>query len=104
MPLHPTLQSLTDQARQVAQEDRLAHDRKAARCAWARQIVADFKAAQARADAAWDRLIDEHPEEPDDDGQDEIHPPEQAEVDAILAQITAACDHDRWPKELYWSL
>jgi hypothetical protein len=115
MPLHLTLQALADLARQADNEDRLDKERKQARAAWARRIIAEHKAAQARADEAWARLIDEDAEALDDDDDDDggnddedelddVHPPEQDEADAIMAQIIAARDHDRWPRELYWSL
>lgn len=103
MPLHPAFQSLIDIPNQPAREDPFGLERKLARCAWARQAIARLKDANARADAAWDRLIAEHPDE-DDEELDDLCPPEQDEADAILAEIKAACDHDRWPRELYWSL
>ncbi|GAO39850.1 hypothetical protein SCH01S_39_01350 [Sphingomonas changbaiensis NBRC 104936] len=102
MPLHPTFQSLIDLPNQPAPKDPLDPDRKQARIAWARQAMARLKAANAR-DAAWSRLIADQPEE-DDEALDDLSPPEQDEADAILAEIKAACDHDRWPRELYWSL
>lgn len=111
MPLHPALHSLADRAQQAAHERRLDRERQQARYAWVRRIIADHEAAQARANEAWARLLAEHPEEDDDDEDDDdealddnIHPPEQDEADAILAQIAAARDQDRWPRELYWSL
>jgi hypothetical protein len=103
MPLHPALQSLIAQPNQPAREDAFALERKLARCAWARQAIARLKDANDRADAAWDRLVAEHPEE-DDEELDDRRPPEQDEADTILAEIKAACDHGRWPRELYWSL
>ena len=47
------------------------------------------------------------PEDLDDDELEAMNipdPPEQAELDAIHAEIDAVLEHDRWPKELYWSL
>ena len=31
-------------------------------------------------------------------------PPEQAEADALWAEIEAVREHDRWPRHLYWSV
>ena len=104
MHLHPALQSLTDRAQQAAHERRLDRERQQARYAWVRRMIGNHEAAQARANEAWARLLAEHPEKDDDEALDDIHPPEQEEADAILAQITAARDHDRWPRGLYWSL
>ena len=44
------------------------------------------------------------PEEPDDDDDEPeaIPPPEQADVDAIHAELEEVRDHDRWPKQLHW--
>jgi hypothetical protein len=76
---------------------------KAARCAWARETVAALRAADRKVDAAWERIFDALPDELSDEELEAIpEPPEQAEVDAIHAQIRAAIDEDRWPRELYF--
>jgi hypothetical protein len=99
----------------LADTGRLA-ECKAARCAWARETVAALRAADRKVDAAWERIFDALPDELSDErsaqscrGHDEHwsleaipEPPEQAEVDAIHAQIRAAIDEDRWPRELYF--
>lgn len=103
MPIPDTLQYLAEEAQDAAEEAELDRLRKEARCAWARRIVAAYAAAQARADAAWLRLIADHPEE-DDEALFDLCPPEQHEADALHAQIAAVRDHDRWPRKLHWSV
>lgn len=78
------------------------HARKLARIAWARETMARLRAAQARVDDAWDRLIDAHEHLDDDELEELPEPPEQAELDAIHAQIDDVIERDKWPRELYW--
>ena len=60
-------------------------------------------AAQRKVDDAWSRIFDALPEDMDDDELDQIPPPpEQAELDAILAEIEAVRDQDKWPRGLYF--
>ena len=77
-----------------------AADRTVARATWARQVMAELARVQQLLDQAWDRHLAEHPEDDDDD--DDFSPPEQAQLEALLAQINAAIDHDRWPRHLDW--
>lgn len=79
--------------------------RKAARVAWVRETMEALRAAQRNADQAWERLVAAFPDDVDDDELEDLPPPaEQAQVDAIHAEINAVIDHDRWPRHLYWSL
>lgn len=54
-------------------------------------------------DAAWERLLEPylHLSDEEFDELDLPPPPEEAEVDAIYAQLRAVIDEDRWPRELY---
>ena len=77
---------------------------KAARIAWVKETVAALRAAHKRVDEAWERIFDALPDDLDEDELEEIPgPDEQAEVDALHAQIRDVVEHDRWPRELYWS-
>jgi len=77
--------------------------RQAVRAQWAEQITKDFFAAQERAGEAWKRIFATLPDDLDDEELEKLPgPPEQAEADALYAQIEAVRDHDRWPRELYW--
>jgi hypothetical protein len=79
--------------------------RIAARVAWAEEISEKWLAMHRRVDAAWDRIFDALPDDIDDDELEAMHipePPEQAELDALHAEIWAVIDHDRWPKHLYF--
>ena len=102
------------------QEDAGAQARKAARVARVKDTVAALRRAQRRADQAWERMLAALPDDPasvipdkpapmqiGDPGSNFTsgalpEPPEQAELDAIHAQIRAVIDHDRWPRELYF--
>ena len=90
---------------QGAGDDDRRDARVAARAAWALERIAALKAMQQRVDEAWARLFEARPDllADDDDEREAIpDPPEQAELDAILAEIDAVRDHDRWPKQLCW--
>ena len=72
--------------------------RVAARTAWVENTMAALRKAQRemddRCDAAVGRLSEED--------FNRLCDAEQAKVSALLDQLRAAADHDRWPKELYW--
>ena len=105
MPPEHTIVALLANAGHPPHERERAAARRAARAAWAREIVAAWKAAQEAADEAWMRLVEGLPEDIDDEEADALPPPpEQAALNAIQAQIDAVRHHDRWPRELYWSL
>jgi hypothetical protein len=102
MPLAKTLKRLRKHRYHPSKaEAKAARHRQQARAAWVRDIVAQLKAANARADAAWLRVIRANP---DSEDEDLPIPPEEAEVEAILAQIKAVIHHDRWPRHLHWSV
>ena len=105
MSREDTIRALLAAAGRVAGDEADAAARVAARCAWVRQRIADLRAAHERVDEAWRRIFDALPDDLDDEDVEAIPPPpEQAELDAILAEIEAVRDHDRWPRHLYWSL
>jgi hypothetical protein len=98
------IKSLLAAAGRAAGEEAGAEARVEARIAWAKQRVADLRAAQDRLTAAWDRILDELGDDRDEEEMERIpDPPEQAEFDAIYAEIQAVREHDRWPKHLHWS-
>jgi hypothetical protein len=105
MPRTATIRSLLAAAQGAAAEQEQAAARIAARRAWAKQAVADFMAAQERVQEAWERIFDALPDDIDDDLVDQLpDPPEQAEADALWAEIEAVREHDRWPRHLHWTL
>jgi hypothetical protein len=105
MTPHETVQALLTAATQAAAEDEQSEARKAARAQWASQAVAAFFAAQERVGEAWNRIFDELPDDIDDEELEKLpEPPEQAECDALWAEIEAVRDRDMWPKELHWTV
>jgi hypothetical protein len=98
-----TIEALLAAATRVAGDQDRREARVAARVAWVKERIAALKAAQQRADEAWERILDALPDHLDDDDREAIpDPPEQVELDAILAEIEAVRDHDRWPRKLHW--
>jgi hypothetical protein len=98
-----TIEALLAAATRVAGDQDRREARVAARVAWVKERIAALKAAQQRADEAWERIVDALPDDVDDDELEASPPPpEQAELDAILAEIEAVRDHDRWPRKLHW--
>lgn len=82
-----------------------AEARIEARVAWVRETLDAWRAAHRRVAEAWNRIFDALPDDLSDEEVEAIPPPpEQAELDALHAQIEAVRDHDKWPRELYWSL
>ncbi len=71
--------------------------RWAARVSWGIAHMDKLDAAQAAADAAWERL---EAEDPDGDSV----PPEQDEVDRLLEDVDALVEGGRWPRHLHWSV
>jgi hypothetical protein len=105
MPIHHSIAALARLADQPALDDPGVATRQLARAACARHLVAALQQAHARADKARDRFYEAHPEYLDDDHDGALADlPEEQVVEAILAQIAAIRDHDRWPAALYWSL
>ena len=102
-----TVKALLAAAGQVAGDREQQEARIAARVAWVKERIAALKAAQQRVFDAWDQILDALPEDIDDEeleAMDIPDPPEQAELDAILAQINDVRERDLWPKDLYWTL
>jgi hypothetical protein len=76
--------------------------RVAARVAWARALLAKLWEAQERCDEAWMRRVRALPDDASEEELEAIpEPPEQAEFDALYAQVRAVIDENRWPRELY---
>jgi hypothetical protein len=79
--------------------DEPADPRKAARYSWLRRSADAWQDATRRCDDAWCALVRDIPEEL----IDEVEPPrEQAEVDALWAQLNDVIQDDRWPRHLYF--
>ena len=98
-----TIEALLAGATQGAGDQDRRDGRVAARLAWVKERIAALEAAQQRADEAWFRIVDALPDDLDDDELEATpSPPEQADLDAILAELEAVRDHDRWPRELHW--
>lgn len=76
-----------------------------ARVGWVRETLAALEDAHQRLFAAWHRVFEALPDDIDDEELEAMNlpdPPEQAEVDAIQAQIDAVIKHDRWPRHLHF--
>jgi hypothetical protein len=98
-----TIRSLLAAAGEAADEQERAAARIAARVAWVHETMDALIAAHKKVDDAWSRIFEALPEDLDEEEVDAIPPPpEQAELDAILAEVEAVRDHDRWPKHLYF--
>jgi hypothetical protein len=95
---------LSPEAAKAAAERAEAQTR--ARLAWLRgryerltflwNFLADF----------WNGFFDSHPEIDDEDPDPALlppDPPEQAELEAIEAEVAAARDRDVWPRHLYFA-
>lgn len=78
--------------------------RQQARQLWGFKRVAALMDANARAEAAWQLLLAPYEGWDEEDIPDLSPPPEQAEADAILAELNEAVEYDRWPRHLHWSL
>ena len=82
--------------------DEPADPRKAARYYRLHRTAATWDDARQRCDALWMELVRGIPDDVDVDDVDIPPPPEEAEVDALWAQLDDVIQNDRWPKELYW--
>jgi hypothetical protein len=72
---------------------------------WVRATAAEWMDAQRRCTAAWGRIIAELPNALSDaelDALDLPDPPEEAEVNALWAELNAVIQKDLWPKEFYF--
>ena len=102
MPHSQTIQSLLTAAAKAAENNEHT-PRIAARAAWVREIMAKLRAAQKKADDAWMAAVAALPDDHSDEELQAIpEPPEQAELDAIRAEIDAVVEKDQWPRELYF--
>jgi hypothetical protein len=100
-----TIRALLAKAQAAAGEREQAEARTAARVAWVHETIARLRSAQERVEAAWERIFAALPDDLDDEALEAIpEPPEQAELDALHAEIAAVRDRDQWPRHLYWSL
>jgi hypothetical protein len=85
--------------------DEPADPRKAARWHWLHDTAEAWHDAHDRLNAAWDRTFAALP---DDIGDEELEalnlpdPPEEAEVNALWAQLNDVIQKDLWPRHLYW--
>ena len=90
----------------AAAEARRREERARARCAYAHGLIDRLMAANEAVTQAWFRFLDAHPEYCEggekEDEECGFEPEEQKEVDAILAEIDAIKDHDRWPRHLHF--
>ena len=94
-------QTLMDSGRKVRVIVRDPH--KAERFRWLHETTAAWLDASRRCDAVWMELVRDIPEELIDEVEI-ADPPEQAEVDALWAQLDDVVQKDLWPRHLYWSV
>lgn len=74
----------------------------AARLAWVREIMAAYRAAHRRCDAAWMKALEPYDDWPEDEELPQLPPPpEQAELDRIRALIDDVNERDVWPRHLH---
>lgn len=86
-------------------EDLRREEMVAARLAWVHQIIADYRAAIKRLDAAWMKALEPYDDWPEDQPLPELDdPPEQAEVDRLYALIADVNERGIWPRHLYWTV
>jgi hypothetical protein len=85
----------------LLEADEPADPRKAMRWRWVHATAKAWVDAQRRCEAAWDELVKDIPEEEIDDAE-LPEPPEEAEVNALWAQLNDVIQDDRWPRELYF--
>jgi hypothetical protein len=103
MPNRETLDALLAAAARRARDQEAAAARIAARAAWVNEVVPALFAAQDRVHQAWIRMFDALPDDLTDEQAEALpEPPEQAELDALQAQIDAVLERDQWPPHLYW--
>ena len=105
MPPEDVIRGLLTGGMQAPCDRQAAAERRALRLVWAEATLEQWLAAHKRVQAAWDRIFDALPDDLDDEELEALpEAPEQAELDALHAQIRAVTDHDKWPRHLYWSL
>ena len=79
-------------------------ERARLRLEWARERFEAFFEMQEKADEAYRRQIDAHPDIDweDEDAPELPEPPEEAVAQAIYAEVMAALKEDRWPRHLHF--
>jgi hypothetical protein len=85
-------------------EEARSRERRLARVGWSLERIDALKRAQKAMDAAWMAMLAPYDDVDEEDLPDFDPPPEEAAVEAILAEINAALREDRWPAHLHWSL
>lgn len=89
----------------LEEEDTLADARIMARQAWARDRMEAFRRATKAVDDAWMAKLAPYDDLDEDEELPELDPPpEQAVLEAILAEIHAVTEEDRWPRHLHWTV
>ena len=86
-----TIKMLLAEARKTA-------DRRAARAAWARQA----SAAWLKATLEMDEFLTAAVERMNKAEFERLCYEEFAKVDAMMAELRAAVDEDKWPREMHW--
>ena len=69
-----------------------------ARCAWVSETVAAWREAHREVDEVLGKAVDRMSEAE----FERLCDAEFAKVDAMMAELRAAVDHDRWPRHLHW--
>jgi hypothetical protein len=100
--MKPTRKHFMDTLCALLAADEPADPRKAARYYWLHRTAAAWEDATRRCDAMWMELVRGIPDDVDVDEVDIPPPAEEAEVDALWAQLDDVIQNDRWPKELYF--
>ena len=88
--------------RALLEADEPADPRKAARHCWLHETAAAWRDAIRRCNDAWGELVRDIPEELIDEVEI-APPPEEAEVNALWAELNDVIQKDRWPREFYFS-
>jgi hypothetical protein len=91
-------------AEEAEAEARVMEGRMRMRLAWTRERFAEFMAMQDKACDAYARAMDERPDV-DWDAEDAPElppPPEEALAEAILAEVRAALEGEKWPRHLHF--
>lgn len=81
-----------------------SRERRLARIGWSLERIDALRRAQKAMDAAWMAMLAPYDDVDEEDLPDFDPPPEEAAVEAILAEINAAIHEDRWPAFLHWGL
>jgi len=88
----------------LEEDEALTDARIMARLAWGRDRIEAFKRATKAVDDAWMAQLAPYDDVDEEDLPDLPSPPEQAVLEAILAEIHAVTEKDRWPRHLHWSV